>query len=125
MARGHMSLTRRSVIKVAGVAGSLLLAGGILVWAETARRRVPSTPRDYLRLSSALPGGRGCRVGAGAAGWHSVGALVRLTMLMWLHGVGYDGTVAGSAFQIAQLGVAWAFRTEPARGDVRRRMVEW
>ena len=54
--RTHMTLTRRSVIKGAGAAGSLLLAGGIPVWAETAQRRVPSAPRDYLRLSAALLG---------------------------------------------------------------------
>ena len=51
-----MALTRRSVIKGAGAAGSLLLAGGLPVWARAEQPGVPSAPRDYLRLSSALLG---------------------------------------------------------------------
>ena len=139
-----MTLTRRSVIKGAGAAGSLLLAGGIPVWARTGQPVVPPAPRDYLRLSSALlgieaaglepaprPGGAPladtfhslcdeaapdalaallAEFGQAAAGSTSaagiarrlletegsprpdgVGAVARLTMLMWLYGVWYGG----------------------------------
>ena len=53
---GYMTLTRRSVIKSAGAAGSLLLAGGIPVWTRAEQTGVPAAPRDYVRLSSALLG---------------------------------------------------------------------
>lgn len=141
---GYMTLTRRSVIKGAGAAGSLLLAGGIPVWAKAEQPGVPSAPRDYLRLSSALLGveaaaleqgprtGRApladtfhtlcdeaapnalaallAEFGRAAAGSTAtaevarrllenegspradgVGAVARLTMLMWLYGVWYGG----------------------------------
>ena len=51
-----MALTRRSVIKGAGAAGSLLLAGGLPGWAGAEQPGVPPAPRDYVRLSSALLG---------------------------------------------------------------------
>ena len=51
-----MTLTRRSVIKGAGAAGSLLLAGGLPVWAGAEQPGMPPAPRDYQRLSSALLG---------------------------------------------------------------------
>ncbi len=53
---GYMSLTRRSVIKGAGAAGSLLLAGGIPVWSRAEQSGASTAPSDYLRLSSALLG---------------------------------------------------------------------
>ena len=138
-----MPLTRRSVIKGAGAAGSLLLAGGIPVWAGAEQPAAPSAPRDYLRLSSALLGVEAAAlepaprpgvapladtfhalcdeaapdalavlltefgdVAAGGAAAavaqrllehegnprpDGVGALARLTMLMWLYGVWYGG----------------------------------
>ena len=137
-----MVLTRRSVIKGAGAAGSLLVAGGIPVWAGAEQPRGRSAPRDYERLSSALlgvdelepaprPGGarladtfhalcdeaapdalaalsaefRQAAAGGAAAPAvarrllehegnprpDGVGALARLTMLMWLYGVWYGG----------------------------------
>ena len=51
-----MALTRRSVIKGAGAAGSLLLAGGLPGWTGAEQPGVPPAPRDYMRLSSALLG---------------------------------------------------------------------
>lgn len=155
---GYMALTRRSVIKGAGAAGSLLLAGGIPVWAKTGQPGVPPVPRDYLRLSSALlgieaaalepaprPGGApladtfhalcgeaapdalaallaefgqastGSTSAAGVARRlletegsprpDGVGAVARLTMLMWLYGVWYGGMetarMPGSAAYLA------------------------
>ena len=139
-----MSLTRRSIIKGAGAAGSLLLAGGLPVWAEAEQPALPPAPRDYAGLSSALLGLEAaaleptpragvprladtfhalCReaapdaltallaeFGEAAAGGPAlpsaarrllesggtprpdgVGALARLTMLMWLYGVWYGG----------------------------------
>lgn len=139
-----MALTRRSVIKGAGAAGSLLLAGRLPVWAGAEQPVLPPAPRDYLRLSSALLGIEAGAVepapragvppladtfhalceeagpraltallaefGQTAAGGaaapevarqlleaegsprpDSVGALARLTMLMWLYGVWYGG----------------------------------
>ena len=139
-----MTLTRRSVIKSAGAAGSLLLAGGLPVWAGAEQPGMPPAPRDYQRLSSALLGIEAAalepapRPGAvpladtfhalcdeaapdalaallaefrevaadGAATPAAaqrlleiersprpdgVGAVARLTMLMWLYGVWYGG----------------------------------
>ena len=139
-----MALTRRSVIKGAGAAGSLLLAGGLPVWAGAEQPGAPPAPRDYLRLSSALLGVEAAalepapRPGAAplADTFHAlcdeaasaalaallaefrqaatgdtaaaevarrlleternprpdgVGAVARLTMLMWLYGVWYGG----------------------------------
>lgn len=139
-----MTLSRRSVIKGAGAAGSLLLAGGLPVWAKAEQQDLPPAPRDYLRLSSALLGVETaalepaprpnatpladtfhalCNEAApdalaalqaefaqGAAGGAAlpevarrlleaegdprpdgVGAVARLTMLMWLYGVWYGG----------------------------------
>lgn len=141
---GYMSLTRRSVIKGAGAAGSLLLAGGIPVWTRAEQTGVPAAPRDYVRLSSALLGVESAvmelvprpgvapladtfhalcgeaapdalaellaEFGQAAAGGAAapeiaqrllehegeprpdgVGAIARLTMLMWLYGVWYGG----------------------------------
>lgn len=51
-----MALTRRSVIKGAGAAGSLLLAGGLPLRAEAEQPAAQAAPRDYVRLSSALLG---------------------------------------------------------------------
>jgi len=153
-----MALTRRSVIKGAGAAGSLLLAGGIPVWAKTGQPGVPPVPRDYLRLSSALLGieaaalepaprrggapladtfhalcgeaapdalaallaefGQASTGSTSAAGVarrlletegsprpDGVGAVARLTMLMWLYGVWYGGMetarMPGSAAYLA------------------------
>ena len=139
-----MALTRRSVIKGAGAAGSLLVAGRFPVWAGAEQPGVPPAPHDYLRLSSALLGveaaalepaprpgaapladtfhalcdeaapdalaallaefGQAAPGGAAApaVAQHlletegnprpdAVGALARLTMLMWLYGVWYGG----------------------------------
>ena len=139
-----MALTRRSVIKGAGAAGSLLLAGRLPVWAEGGQPGLPPAPHDYVELSSALlgiedvalepaprPGAASladtfhalCHEAApaplaallaeydraGGAGDTAaevarrlletersprpdgVGALARLTMLMWLYGVWYGG----------------------------------
>ena len=139
-----MALTRRSVIKGAGAAGSLLLAGKLPVWAGAEQPDVPPAPRDYVRLSSALLGveptalepppragvppladmyhalcdeaapaglaalmaqyGEAAAAGAalpivaqrlleagGSPRPDGVGALARLTMLMWLYGVWYGG----------------------------------
>lgn len=153
-----MTLTRRSVIKGAGAAGSLLLAGGLPVWTRAGQPGVPSAPRDYLRLSSALLGVEAAGLEAAprpdaapladtfhalcdeaapaalaallaeferaAAGGTSppevaqrlleneerprpdgVGAVARLTMLMWLYGVWYGGMetarMPGSAAYLA------------------------
>ena len=149
-----MTLTRRSIIRGAGATGSLLLAGGLPLWARGGQPPDEPAPADYLRLSSALlgveaarlePEARGgetpladtfhglCREAAPAAtaalltAWREaaprgvtagaaarvaadpaaagrlladgarpradgVGALARLTMLMWLYGVWYGGT---------------------------------
>lgn len=140
-----MALTRRSVIKRAGAAGSLLLAGELPLWAGAEQPPASTAPGDYLRLSSALLGvestvldtetRRGgppladtfhslCREAAPAAldallaaygraasggteppaiarqllsdggdpRTDAVGALARLTMLMWLYGIWYGGT---------------------------------
>lgn len=136
-----MTLTRRSVIKGAGAAGSLLLAGELPIWAGTGQPDVPPAPGNYVRLSSALlgvgatalePAARPdpppladtfhalcgeaapealaallAEVGRAADGEEpaaiaqcllteggrpradGVGALARLTMLMWLYGVWY------------------------------------
>ena len=139
-----MALTRRSVIKGAGAAGSLLLAGGLPIRAEAEQPAAQTAPRDYPRLSATLlgvdatvlepaprPGATPladtfhalCREATPAAlaallneydraaaaatapsavaqrlletGGRprpdGVGALARLTMLMWLYGVWYGG----------------------------------
>ena len=153
-----MPLTRRSVIRGAGAAGSLLLAGGIPVWAKAEQSPAPSAPRDYLRLSSALLGvesavmesvprpgvapladtfhalcdeaapdalaellaefGQAAADGSalpeaaqrlletgGSPRPDGVGAVARLTMLMWLYGVWYGGMetarMPGSAAYLA------------------------
>ena len=145
-----MTLTRRSIIQSAGTAGSLMLVGGLPMWARGAQPPAEPAPPDYLKLSSALlgveaeqlePEARGGGVpladsfhalcleaapaataallaawretGGGAAPADSpeaaaiagallagggrppedgVGALARLTMLMWLYGVWYGAT---------------------------------
>ena len=140
-----MTLTRRSVIKGAGAAGSLLLAGELPVWAGAEQPPASTAPGDYAGLSSALLGVEStvldtvtrrddppladtfyslCReaaspaldallaaYGQAAAGGaapaaiaqqllsdgrgprpDAVGALARLTMLMWLYGIWYGGT---------------------------------
>ena len=139
----NMTLTRRSVIKGAGAAGSLLLAGRLPMWARAEQPAAPPAPRDYLRLSSALLGveptvlepaprpgvasladtfhalcseaspdalsalltefAEAAAGGAVAAVAQrllehegdprpdGVGALARLTMLMWLYGIWYGG----------------------------------
>ena len=51
-----MTLTRRSIIHGAGAAGSVLLVGGLPVWARGEQLPDESAPRDYLRLSAALIG---------------------------------------------------------------------
>lgn len=51
-----MALTRRSVIKGAGAAGSLLLAGGLPLRAEAEQPAAQAAPRGYVRLSAALLG---------------------------------------------------------------------
>ena len=140
-----MALTRRSVIKGAGAAGSLLLASGLPVWTRAEQPGLPPAPRDYVSLSSALLGAGAsalepaprpnaapladtfhalCNEAApdalatlraeyrrtsaggtarpavtrrllveagGAPRPDGVGALARLTMLMWLYGVWYGG----------------------------------
>jgi len=141
---GYVTLTRRSVIKGAGAAGSLLLARGLPIWARSAQPDLPPAARDYVRLSSALLGVESAvmelvpraRVAPLADTFHAlcdeaapdalaellaefgqaaadgsappaaarrlletggsprsdgVGALARLTMLMWLYGVWYGG----------------------------------
>ena len=142
----------------AGAAGSLLLAGRIPVWTKSGQPGVPSAPRDYLRLSSALLGveaaalepaprpdvtpladtfhalcdeaapdalaallaefGEAAASGAvapaaaqrlleteGSPRPDAVGAVARLTMLMWLYGVWYGGMetarMPGSAAYLA------------------------
>lgn len=140
-----MPLTRRSVIRRAGAAGSLLLTGGLPLWARGEQPTEEPAPAGYLRLSAALlgieaarlePGARAgetpladvfhglCREAAPAATAallaafreaagrggadeaaagrllsagglprpDGVGALARLTMLMWLCGAWYGGT---------------------------------
>ncbi len=139
-----MTLTRRSIIKGAGAAGSLLLAGGLPIRTEAEQPVVQTAPDDYVRLSSALLGvepsvleppprpgvpsladtfhalcneaapvalaALRAEFSAVAAGGSAppavarrllesggsprpdgVGALARLTMLMWLYGVWYGG----------------------------------
>ena len=51
-----MALTRRSVIKGAGAAGSLLLAGALPVRTGAEQPAAQTAPRDYIRLSAALLG---------------------------------------------------------------------
>ena len=140
-----MTITRRSVIRGAGAAGSLLLAGGLPLWARGEQAPDEPAPADYVRLSAALLGVDAARLepdarageapladtfhalcreaapaaldalvaayGAAAADGDgppaiarrlladgreprpdAVGALARLTMLMWLYGVWYGGT---------------------------------
>ena len=153
-----MTLTRRSIIKRAGAAGSLLLAGELPVWTGAGQPGVPSGPRDYLQLSSALLGVEAAALeptprpdvapladtfhalcdeaapdalaallaefGQAATGNTAaaevarrlletegsprpdgVGAVARLTMLMWLYGVWYGGMetarMPGSAAYLA------------------------
>ena len=144
-----MPLTRRSVIQ--GAVGSLVLVGGLPVWARGEQQPDEPAPTDYLRLSAALVGADPARLepearagevaladtfhalcleaapaataallaawreaaprageaaggeaelaaagrllaGGGRARADGVGALTRLTMLMWLYGVWYGGT---------------------------------
>ena len=136
-----MALTRRSVIQSA--AGSLLLAGGLPMWARAGQPPGEPSPPDYLRLSGALLGVGAARLEPEArageaslaatfhglcreaaptataallAAWREaaplgggtaagrllaeggrpredgVGAVARLTMLMWLYGTWYGGT---------------------------------
>ena len=158
-----MTLTRRSIIRGAGAAGSLLAAGGLPLWARGEQPPGEPAPPGYLRLSAALlgieaarlepearagdvpladtfhelcreaapaataallaawretaprgaaaPGGVAAPGGAASASGAAqleaagrlladggrpradeVGALARLTMLMWLYGVWYGGT---------------------------------
>ncbi len=154
-----MTFTRRSIIRGAGAAGSLLLVDGLPVWAGGEQPPEEPAPPDYLRLSAALLGVEGkrlelaarpgevpladafhalCREASPAAteallsAWREaappgadapggaaaepddaeaeaagfllagggrpredgVGALARLTMLMWLYGVWYGATEA-------------------------------
>ena len=51
-----MTLTRRTVVKSAGAAGSLVLVGGLPVWARGEQPPDEPAPPDYLRLSAALVG---------------------------------------------------------------------
>ena len=51
-----MTITRRSVIRGAGAAGSLLLAGGLPLWARGEQSPDEPAPADYVRLSAALLG---------------------------------------------------------------------
>ena len=51
-----MTITRRSVIRGAGAAGSLLLAGGLPLWARGEQAPDEPAPADYVRLSAALLG---------------------------------------------------------------------
>ena len=160
-----MALTRRSVIKGAGAAGSLLLAGRLPMWAGAEQPDLPPAPRDYANLSSALLGVEpavlkpALRPGmapladtfhalcdeaapdalsallaeyrrAAAAGTDppqaaqrllenegsprpdGVGALARLTMLMWLYGVWYGG------METARMPGSAAFLVPDHRTDV-------
>ena len=160
-----MALTRRSVIKGAGAAGSLLLAGGLPIRAGAEQPAAQAAPRDFVRLSSALlgiaptvlePAPRSgvppladtfhalCHeaappaleelldeyaraVAAGAAPPaiaqrlletagnprpDGVGALARLTMLMWLYGVWYGG------LETARMPASAAFLDPAHRTDV-------
>ena len=145
-----MTLTRRSILQGAGAAGSLLLAGGLPLWARGEQAPEEPAPDDYPRLSAALLGVEAARLEPAArageipladtfhalsreaapaataamlSAWRAaaegttaggpappgaavgrlladggrpradeVGALARLTMLMWLYGVWYGGT---------------------------------
>ena len=51
-----MTLTRRSIIRGAGAAGSLLVAGGLPLWARGEQPPGEPAPPGYLRLSAALLG---------------------------------------------------------------------
>ena len=51
-----MTLTRRSIIRGAGAAGSLLAAGGLPLWARGEQPPGEPAPPGYLRLSAALLG---------------------------------------------------------------------
>ncbi len=57
-----MTLTRRSIIRGAGAAGSVLLAGGLPLWARGEQAAGEPAPPDYLRLSSALLGVEAARL---------------------------------------------------------------
>ena len=57
-----MTLTRRSIIRGAGAAGSLLAAGGLPLWARGEQPAGEPAPADYLRLSSALLGVEAARL---------------------------------------------------------------
>lgn len=158
-----MSLTRRSVIRRAGAAGSLLLAGGLPLWARGEQPAEEPAPPDYLRLSAALLGiettrlepearagetpladvfhglcreaapaataalldafrGGAPRGRAAAAGGllsegglpraDGVGALARLTALMWLYGVWYGGA------ETARMPASAAFLGPDHRADL-------
>ncbi len=148
-----MTLPRRSILQSAGAAGSLLLVGGLPVWARGEQPPDEPAPPAYLRLSAALIGADPARLEpearagevaladtfhalcreaapdataallaawreaaprdgpapggaaeAGAAGHlltgggrpreGGIGAMARLTMLMWLYGVWYGETEA-------------------------------
>ena len=142
-----MTLTRRSILQNAGAAGSLMLVGGLPLWARGGQAPAEPAPSDYVKLSSALLGVEAERLepearagdvpladmfhalcleaapGATAAllaAWREasadgaareaaaghllagggrpradgVGALARLTMLMWLYGAWYGATEA-------------------------------
>ena len=160
-----MALTRRSVIKGAGAAGSLLLAGGLPLRTEGEQLPAQAAPLDYARLSSALLGvgspalepaprpgaasladtfhalcheaapealaallaefGQAAASGAasptvarrlletgGSPRPDGVGALARLTMLMWLYGVWYGG------MEVARMPGSAAFLDPAHRTDM-------
>lgn len=57
-----MTFTRRSIIRGAGAAGSLLVAGGLPLWARGEQPPGEPAPADYLRLSSTLLGVEAARL---------------------------------------------------------------
>ena len=57
-----MTLTRRSILHGAGAAGSLMLVGGLPVWARGGQAPVEPAPPDYVKLSAALLGVEAARL---------------------------------------------------------------
>lgn len=112
---GYMTLTRRSVIKSAGAAGSLLLAGGLPVWAGAEQPGVPPAPRDYLRLSSAL-------LGVDAATLEPALRPGVAPLVDTFHALCDDAAPDALAALLAEFGQAAAGGTAPA--EIARRLLE-
>ena len=99
-----MTFTRRSVIKQAGAAGSLLAVRGLPLWARGEQPAAAPAPPDYVRLSSALLGVEAARLEPQARAGDTPLADV-------FHGLCREAAPAATAALLA------AFRDDAGRGD--------